>query len=275
MDPRSETVRAYMENIQGIGLISRAEECDLAARIATGDAAARSKLIVSNLRLVVKIAHDYRSLGLPLPDLISEGNIGLMRAADKFDPAKGAKFSSYAAWWIKQAMRRGLSNQSRIIRIPVQSSSRIHKIRLAQHELRDKLGRDPSPAEVAKDTGFSLRTITSLGNAGVSTISLQSKLQEGEDGELGEKIADSSAVTADRLLAESEVRRQMQNQLIHLSDRERLVLELRFGLLSGKPRTLEETSAAIGRTRERVRQIQNQALKKLRGRINADLVDFD
>ncbi|MCM8525369.1 MAG: sigma-70 family RNA polymerase sigma factor [Lentisphaeraceae bacterium] len=146
MDSKSDAIRNYMYNISDISLVSKEEEVELADQIKRGCEKAREKLIVSNLRLVVKIAHDFKGLGLPLSDLISEGNIGLMRAVEKFDPAKGAKFSSYAAWWIKQSMRRGLANQSRTIRIPVQSAGKINKIRNARLELKEKLMREPTEA---------------------------------------------------------------------------------------------------------------------------------
>ncbi|MEN9359307.1 MAG: hypothetical protein RL095_842 [Verrucomicrobiota bacterium] len=270
MDSKSDAIRNYMHNISDIKLVTKDEEVDLAALIAVGDEKAREKLIVSNLRLVVKIAHDFKGLGLPLSDLISEGNIGLMRAVEKFDPAKGAKFSSYAAWWIKQSMRRGLANQSRTIRIPVQSAGKINKIRNARLELKEKLMREPTDAEIADFLSFSKRTVSGLSTVGGSTISLQAKLQDGEDGEIQDIVADKSATTASDIIGQEESFRSMSKHMILLTDREKLVLELRFGLLSQRPKTLEEVSQAIGRTRERVRQIQNQALKKLREKLQVD-----
>ena len=270
MDSKSDAIRNYMHNISDISLVTKEEEVELADRIKSGCEKAREKLIVSNLRLVVKIAHDFKSLGLPLGDLISEGNIGLMRAVEKFDPTKGAKFSSYASWWIKQAMRRGLSNQSRTIRIPVQSAGKINKIRHARLELKEKLMRDPTEAEIADYLDFSKRTVAGLSAVGGSTISLQTKLQDGEAGEIQDIVADKDSQTPSDIIGEAESISSMMEFMILLTDREKLVLELRFGLLSGRPKTLEEVSQAIGRTRERVRQIQNQALKKLRDRMNED-----
>ena len=270
MDSKSDAIRNYMYNISDISLVTKEEEVELADQIKNGSEQAREKLIVSNLRLVVKIAHDFKGLGLPLSDLISEGNIGLMRAVEKFDPAKGAKFSSYAAWWIKQSMRRGLANQSRTIRIPVQSAGKINKIRNARLELKEKLMREPTEAEIADYLDFSKRTVAGLSTVGGSTISLQAKLQDGEDGEIQDIVADKSSQTPSDIIGEAESINCMMRFMILLTDREKLVLELRFGLLSGNPKTLEEVSQAIGRTRERVRQIQNQALKKLRDRMNEE-----
>jgi RNA polymerase primary sigma factor len=270
MDSKSDAIRNYMYNISDISLVTKEEEVELAAQIKVGCEKAREKLIVSNLRLVVKIAHDFKGLGLPLSDLISEGNIGLMRAVEKFDPAKGAKFSSYAAWWIKQSMRRGLANQSRTIRIPVQSAGKINKIRNARLELKEKLMREPTEAEIADYLDFSKRTVAGLSTVGGSTISLQAKLQDGEDGEIQDIVADKGSHTPSDIIGEAESISCMMKFMVLLTDREKLVLELRFGLLSGRPKTLEEVSQAIGRTRERVRQIQNQALKKLRDRMNEE-----
>ena len=270
MDSKSDAIRNYMYNISDISLVTKEEEVELADQIKSGCEKAREKLIVSNLRLVVKIAHDFKGLGLPLSDLISEGNIGLMRAVEKFDPAKGAKFSSYAAWWIKQSMRRGLANQSRTIRIPVQSAGKINKIRNARLELKEKLMREPTEAEIADYLDFSKRTVAGLSTVGGSTISLQAKLQDGEDGEIQDIVADKGSHTPSDIIGEAESISCMMKFMVLLTDREKLVLELRFGLLSGRPKTLEEVSQAIGRTRERVRQIQNQALKKLRDRMNIE-----
>jgi RNA polymerase primary sigma factor len=268
MDSKSDAIRNYMHNISDISLVSKEEEVELANKIKAGCEKAREKLIVSNLRLVVKIAHDYKGLGQPLSDLISEGNIGLMKAAEKFDPEKGAKFSSYAAWWIKQSMRRSLSNQVRTIRIPVQSAQKINKIHHARLELKEKLMREPTDAEVADFLDFSKRTVTGLSNVSGSTVSLQTKLQDGEDSEIQDLVADKDSHTPCDIIGEAESISYMMKYMNLLTDREKLVLELRFGLLSGRPKTLETVSQAIGRTRERVRQIQNHALKKLRDKMN-------
>ena len=265
---KNDTMKVYMQDIGQISLVSKDEEVTLAAQIHGSDdaahEAARATLIQANLRLVVKIAHDFKGLGLPLLDLISEGNIGLMRAVEKFDPAKGAKFSSYAAWWIKQSMRRALANQSRIIRIPVQSAGKINKIKALRQKLAEKLGREPTDAEIAKDLDFSERTVNSLRLADLRTFSLHDPIQQGEDGEFQDIIPDGSAQTPDRILSDVESVGRLVDILGDLDERERMILILRFGLDGSRPKTLEEVSQEIHRTRERVRQIQNQALSKLR-----------
>ena len=261
-------MKTYMNEIGQISLVTKEQEVFLAAAIHGADNSAhdeaRKTLIKANLRLVVKIAHDFKGLGLPLLDLISEGNIGLMRAVEKFDPAKGAKFSSYAAWWIKQSMRRALANQSRIIRIPVQSAGKINKIKSIRTKLAEKLGREPTDAEIAKDLDFSERTVAGLRLADLRTFSLHDPIQQGEDGEFQDIIPDRGAQTPDRILSDVESVSRLVDLLSELDERERMILKMRFGLDGVRPKTLEEVSQTIGRTRERVRQIQNQALSKLR-----------
>ena len=265
---KNDTMRVYMHDIGQISLVSKDQEVTLAAQIHgknhDSHDEARATLIEANLRLVVKIAHDFKGLGLPLLDLISEGNIGLMRAVEKFDPSKGAKFSSYAAWWIKQSMRRALANQSRVIRIPVQSAGKINKIKSVKMKLMEKLGREPTDDEIAANLGFSGRTVTGLRLADLRTFSLHDPIQQGEDGEFQDIIPDQEAMTPDRILGDEESVHRLLSLLSQLDDRERLILQLRFGLDGRRPKTLEEVSQEIRRTRERVRQIQNQALAKLR-----------
>ena len=267
---KNDTMKAYMQEIAQIPLVTREEEVDLAAEIANGSANARRKLIQSNLRLVVKIAHDFKGLGLPLVDLISEGNIGLMKAVEKFDPSKGAKFSSYAAWWIKQSMRRALSNQSRTIRIPVQSAGKINKIKIARMKMSEELGREPTDNEVADRLDFSERTVASLRLAELRTFSLQDPIQTGENSVFQDIIPDYGASTPDEALCGMEMLKRLKSLVNKLDPRERLILILRFGLDGDRPKTLEEVSKKIGRTRERVRQIQNLALKKLKKYIDEE-----
>ena len=265
---KNDTMKVYMGEIGQIGLVDLDEEAELAAAIHCGDEEshdeARSTLIKANLRLVVKIAHDFKGLGLPLLDLISEGNIGLMRAVEKFDPVKGAKFSSYAAWWIKQSMRRALANQSRTIRIPVQSAGKINKIKSVRMKLTEELGREPTDGEIAEHLDFSERTVAGLRLADLRTFSLHDPIQQGEEGEFQDIIPDRRAMTPDQILGDVESVKRLLTLLDELEDRERLILKMRFGLDGYRARTLEEVSQAIGRTRERVRQIQNQALVRLR-----------
>ncbi len=265
---KNDTMKVYMGEIAQIPLVNKKEEQELSEAIHSTDPAryeaARTTLIKANLRLVVKIAHDFKGLGLPLLDLISEGNIGLMRAVEKFDPAKGAKFSSYAAWWIKQSMRRALANQSRTIRIPVQSAGKINKIKTVRMKLAEELGRDPSDAEIAEHLDFSERTVSGLRLADLRTISLHDPIQQGEEGEFQDIIPDRHAMTPDQIIGDIESVFRLMDLLDKLEDRERKILEMRFGLRGGRTLTLEEVSQQIGRTRERVRQIQNQALAKLK-----------
>ena len=265
---KNDTMKVYMGEIAQIPLVNKKEEQELSEAIHSTDPsrheAARTTLIKANLRLVVKIAHDFKGLGLPLLDLISEGNIGLMRAVEKFDPAKGAKFSSYAAWWIKQSMRRALANQSRTIRIPVQSAGKINKIKTVRMRLAEELGRDPSDAEIAEHLDFSERTVSGLRLADLRTISLHDPIQQGEEGEFQDIIPDRHAMTPDQIIGDIESVVRLMDLLDKLDERERKILEMRFGLRGGKTLTLEEVSQQIGRTRERVRQIQNQALAKLK-----------
>ena len=274
---KNDTMKVYMQDIGQIPLVSKNEEVKLADLIHGDDTGAhdvaRATLIQANLRLVVKIAHDFKGLGLPLLDLISEGNIGLMRAVEKFDPAKGAKFSSYAAWWIKQSMRRALANQSRTIRIPVQSAGKINKIKSVRMRLTEQYGREPTDAEIASNLDFSERTVAGLRLADLKTFSLHDPIQQGEDGEFQDIIPDRGAMTPDRILGDVESIKRLIDLLRDLDDRERMILKMRFGLDGHRPRTLEEVSQEIGRTRERVRQIQNQALGKLKMML-ADEADF-
>ena len=265
---KNDTMKVYMGEIARIPLVNKKEEAELADAIHGCDEDrhedARSTLIKANLRLVVKIAHDFKGLGLPLLDLISEGNIGLMRAVEKFDPTNGAKFSTYAAWWIKQSMRRALANQSRTIRIPVQSAGKINKIKSVRMKLTEELGREPTDAEIAEHLDFSERTVAGLRLADLRTFSLHDPIQQGEEGEFQDIIPDRHAMTPDQILGDVESVFRLMDLLEKLEERERRILEMRFGLRGNRPLTLEEVSQEIGRTRERVRQIQNQALSKLK-----------
>lgn len=272
---KNDPMKAYMQDIGEIPLISKEEEVELAAKIKAGDEMARQKLIKANLRLVVKIAHDFKGFGLPLLDLISEGNIGLMRAAEKFDPAKGAKFSSYSAWWIKQSMRRALSQKSRTIRVPVASAGKINKIRTAKIQLTEKLGRAPTDTEIAEHLDFTKRTVQGLKLADLKTFSLHDPIQKGEEGSFEDIIPDSSACTPDEIIEDSESIQRLRGLIHNLDEREKTILVMRYGLDGSRPKTLEEVSRIIGRTRERVRQIQMQSLKKLRAMIEDETYDND
>ena len=273
---KTDSMKLYMNEVGQIPLISPEQEKVLAAQIHGSDRAlhdeACATLINANLRLVVKIAHDFKGFGLPLSDLISEGNLGLVRAVEKFDPAKGAKFSSYAAWWIKQSMRRALANQASVIRIPVQSAGKINKIKLANMKLTEQLGRAPTDNELADNLSLSERTVATLRLSDLKTISLHAPIQQGEDGSFEDVISDRNAMMPDRIVGDEESVQRLFALLSELDVRERQIIQLRFGLDGRRPKTLEEVSQMIHRTRERVRQLQNQALAKLRAKL-ADEVD--
>lgn len=262
----SNSVKQYMGDIADIPLVDREDEAELADLIADGSDEAREKLTTGNLRLVVKIAHDYKNLGIPLSDLIAEGNVGLMKAVGKFRPDKGAKFSSYAAWWIKQAIRRAIANQSRVIRVPIQAAAKMKLIREAEGRLEKDSGYKPSDKQIAGDLGMTERSIrTTRLTVNASMISLDASVKEGEDGTIGDFLPDKRVLSPEKDLNRSDVIKLLKEIVDkELNERERLILHMRYGFDDGKPKTLEQVSALIGRTRERVRQIQHQALKKLR-----------
>lgn len=261
---KKDSLKRYIRSISSYPRITIEDEVRLAEMIHSTDdelkAAAIETLIHANLRLVVKIAHDFKGIGLPLPDLISEGNIGLMRSVEKFNPALGAKFSSYAAWWIKQSMHRALSNQTRLIRIPVQSGSKMRKIRKMREVLKLDLGRDPEISEIARALNYSERTVSTLCHAENSVFSLNDPIKSDENDTFEELIADPNAKSPETLAGDRDSLSRVREALKLLEPRERQVISLRF--FQGK--TLEEVSVLIKRTRERVRQIQNQALSKMR-----------
>ena len=269
---KKDSLKSYMKDISRYPRISIQDEIRLAEMIHSSDPELKNQasetLILSNLRLVVKIAHDFKGIGLPLMDLISEGNIGLMRSVSKFDPSLGAKFSSYASWWIKQSMHRALSNQPKIIRIPVQTGAKMRKIRQARIKLTAKLGREPLDSELAEELHYSKRTVTMLRNAESSTFSLNDPIKSGENDTFEELIADPNAKSPEKLISDADSMERLRDALAQLDPREYEVIMLRFF----KFKTLEEVSIIIKRTRERVRQIQNQALSKMR-QFLADVVN--
>ena len=260
------SVRTYMGEIAQYPLVSREEEIELANQIAKGSEEARRKLTEANLRLVVKIAHDYKNLGVPLADLIAEGNVGLMKAVVKFLPDKGAKFSSYAAWWIKQAIRRSIANQGRVIRVPVQAAAKMKLIRQATVLLKEEMGHLPTEKEIAKYLEMSERSVRStITSVNTSLISMNAEIKEGDGGTIGDLLPDTKAKSPEDLLEEKNVIELLKDMLdMQLNERERVIIRMRYGFGDDKPKTLEEVSSIIGRTRERVRQIQHQALKKLK-----------
>ena len=264
-DDNSDTgIKIYLREIGQVPLLTPREEIDLAARIKKGDREARALMIKANLRLVVKIAHDYANLGLPLLDLVSEGNIGLMKAVERFDPAKGGKLSTYGAWWIKQSIKRALANQSKTIRLPVHLVDKISKMRRVSLQMSEELGREPTDDELAEEIGLSSRKISQIKTVSTRPTSLDAPISDGDSIEFGEIIGDEDAQTPFELLRDKNLRGELRELLQVLDDRERKIIFQRFGLDGGKPKTLEEVGKKFGVTRERIRQLQNLALAKMR-----------
>lgn len=261
-------IKLYLKEIGQVKLLTPQQEVELAARIKKGDDKAREEMIKANLRLVVKIAHDYDNLGLPLLDLINEGNLGLMKAVGRFDPAKGGKLSTYAAWWIKQSIKRALANQSKTIRLPVHLVDKIGRMRRLAMKLQEELGREPTDEEVAEEMGMSPLRVSLLRNAGVRPASLDSPIGDDEANTYSEVIADENADTPYEQLEEETVSLMLRDMVKTLDPREEKILSYRFGLDGGPERTLEEVGLKFNVTRERIRQIQNLALQKLRRMIN-------
>jgi RNA polymerase primary sigma factor len=261
-------IKIYLREIKQIPLLTSLEENELAARIKKGDREARALMIEANLRLVVKIAHDYANLGLPLLDLVSEGNIGLMKAVERFDPAKGGKLSTYAAWWIKQSIKRALANQSKTIRLPVHLVDKISKMRLVSLRMSEELGREPADDELADEIGISSRIVSQLKTVSIRPASLDAPISDEDSTEFGETVGDEDAQTPFELLRDKNLRDGMSDLLEVLNDRERKIIFQRFGLDGGKPMTLEEVGKKFKVTRERIRQLQHFALAKMRRALN-------
>jgi RNA polymerase primary sigma factor len=257
-------IKIYLREIGQIPLLTPADEVRLAARIKKGDKAARAQMIRANLRLVVKIAHDYSNLGLPLLDLISEGNIGLMKAVERFDPKKGGKLSTYAAWWIKQSIKRALANQAKTIRLPVHLVDKISKMKRASHELSERLGREPTDAELAARLQMHPAKVAQLRTISVRPASLDAPIGDDDATEFSEIVGDETAADPFVMLRDKTMRQEVRELIKELDEREAEILTLRFGLDGNKPKTLEEVGRKFKVTRERVRQIQNIALAKLR-----------
>jgi RNA polymerase primary sigma factor len=258
------SMRIYLSEIGKVDLLTPQQEIELANRIQQGDEEARSLMIRSNLRLVVKIAHDYANLGLPLLDLIAEGNVGLMTAVERFDPTKGAKLSTYAAWWIKQSIKRALANTGKTIRLPVHLGEKISRIRRVAMQMTEELGREPTDEELADETGIQRKKLMILKTAGLRPSSLDAPLTEGEVTSLGEIVEDAEARTPFELLLDKDNYGEVGELLEVLDERERKIINARFGLTGGKPKTLEELGEQFKLTRERIRQLQNIALTKMR-----------
>ena len=262
--PTDDAVRMYLKEIGKVPLLTGAEERELAIRMEQGDEEAKKKLCESNLRLVVSIAKRYLNRGLSFLDLIQEGNLGLIKAVDKFDYTKGYKFSTYATWWIRQAITRSIADQARTIRIPVHMVETINKLIRISRQLLQELGREPTSEEIAKEMGITVEKVREIKKVSQDPVSLETPIGEEEDSHLGDFIPDDDVPAPVEAAAYSMLKEQLMEVLDTLSDREKKVLMLRFGLEDGRPRTLEEVGKEFNVTRERIRQIEAKALRKLR-----------
>jgi RNA polymerase primary sigma factor len=257
----------YLKDAVEVPLLTVEEEIELAARIKKGDEAARERMIRANMRLVVKIARDYDGFGVPLLDLISEGNIGLMKGVDRFDPSKGGKLSTYASWWIKQQIKRALANQSKTIRLPVHLVDKIARMKRVATELREQLGREPSDEELAGELATPVRKIRSWQRAAQRTISLDAPIGDDDSSVLADVVADPQNGDPGEEM-ETSARHLMVRKFLEILDsRELSILQERFGMNGQKEKTLDEIGRRFGVTRERIRQLQNIALEKLRNQI--------
>ena len=260
-----EAIKRYLREIKNIPLLAPEEEIELSRKVKKGNKKAKEKMIRSNLRLVINIAKRYSYLGVPILDLIEEGNLGLMKAVGKYNPKRGYRFSTYAAWWIKQYITRAIANQGKTIRIPVYMVEMIMKFKKVSDQLFHKLKRRPRPAEVAKKMGVSIKKVRQFNRMITKISSLNAPIGESGSAEFGDLVEDESVGTAVDEMA-SFLQRERIAELLKdkMSPRERKILSLRFGLKGGLPHTLRETAKHFGITRERVRQIESQAMKKLK-----------
>ncbi len=261
-DMTTDSLQLLLKDIGKVRLLTAQEEVDLAKRIERGDLDAKQKMVESNLRLVVSIAKNYRNQGLPFLDLIQEGTIGLVRGAEKYDYRKGFKFSTYATWWIRQAIARALADKARTIRLPVHVVERLSKIRRTERMLVTELGREPTAEEIADVTGIEPEEVDSIKRSAQAPVSLEKPVGGEEESEFGQFIADERAESPYDRAAEILTEEALREALENLSYRERRVLELRYGVGGEHPRTLDEVGRTFNVTRERIRQIENQSLKK-------------
>jgi RNA polymerase primary sigma factor len=257
-------INLYLREIGRIPLLTPQQEIELAAEIRKGDRHARALMINSNLRLVVTIAQEYANLGLPLLDVIAEGNVGLIAAVDRFDPAKGAKLSTYASWWIRQAIKRALSNQGKTIRLPVHLGDKLLKMRRVALQMSEELGREPTDDELAEEIGIASGKISQLKAVSIRPASLDAPMSDDELTEFGATVADEEAGTPFELLRDKDLQNELGGLLEELDDREKKIISQRFGLEGGKRKTLQQVGESLGVSRERIRQLENAALSKLR-----------
>jgi RNA polymerase primary sigma factor len=259
-----DPVKMYLKEIGKVSLLNAAQEVELAKRIEQGDLRAKSKLVEANLRLVVSIAKRYVGRGMLFLDLIQEGNLGLIRAVEKFDYTRGFKFSTYATWWIRQAITRAIADQARTIRIPVHMVETINKLSRTQRQLLQDLGREPTPEEIGKAMDLPVEKVQEVLKVSQEPVSLETPIGEEEDSHIGDFIEDREATVPLEAASFALLQEQLRGVLGTLNERERRVIEYRFGLLDGHPRTLEEVGREFGVTRERIRQIESKTLAKLK-----------
>jgi len=259
----TDALALFLKEIGRVELLTAAQEVELAKRIERGDMTAKTQMVEANLRLVVSIAKRYRNQGLPFLDLIQEGTIGLVRAVEKFDYRRGFKFSTYATWWIRQAVARALADKARTIRMPVHVVEKLNRMSRIERELRASLGRDPTMPEVAKAVGLPLREVEQIRRAAQTPVSLERPVGDDEESELGDFLEDETTSRPDEAAEDTLRNETLAQALATLSERERRVLELRYGLNGERPRTLDEVGRTFNVTRERIRQIEGQCLRKL------------
>ncbi|HEX8205005.1 MAG TPA: sigma-70 family RNA polymerase sigma factor [Solirubrobacteraceae bacterium] len=263
IEPSLDSLRLYLRSIGRVPLLTADEEVSLAKRIERGDMAAKQHMVEANLRLVVSIAKGYLGRGLTFLDLIQEGSLGLIRAVEKFDYRRGYKFSTYATWWIRQAVTRAIADKGRTIRIPVHMVEKLNKVVHVERQLVQALGREPTPDEIATELECTVREVRDILRMSQQPVSLEKPIGEEEESELGDFVEDQTAVSPFELASENLRKENVRKALAALPPREREVIEMRFGLTGGRPRTLEEVGRAFNVTRERIRQIENHTLKKL------------
>jgi len=268
----TDALQLFLKDIGKVPLLTAAQEVELAKRIERGEHAAKQAMVEANLRLVVSIAKRYRNQGLPFLDLIQEGTIGLVRAAEKFDYRKGFKFSTYATWWIRQAVARAIADKGRTIRMPVHVVEKLNRILRSERKLRAELGREPLTEEIALDVEMTSDEVEQIRRSAQVPVSLEKPVGDDDESEFGHFLADETAPLPDELAETTLQREALRGILSNLSERERMVLELRYGLDGQQPRTLDEVGRAFNVTRERIRQIEHQGLKKLRALADAQRV---
>jgi RNA polymerase primary sigma factor len=265
VEPSLDSLRLYLRSIGTVDLLTADQEVELAKRIERGDMDAKRHMVEANLRLVVSIAKSYLGRGLSLLDLIQEGSLGLIRAVEKFDYRRGYKFSTYATWWIRQAVTRALADKSRTIRIPVHMVEKLNRVVHVERNLVQKLGREPEPHEIAAELGWTAREVREVLRVSQMPVSLEKPVGDEDDSELGDFVADDNVESPFETASDNLQREDVQRALAVLPVRDREVLQLRYGLDGRKPMTLEEVGEAFGVTRERIRQIENNTLKRLKG----------